>query len=89
MKTNKPLENEEGENTPPKFSNTFKALTVVGYTTGFIIGPMVVFGGIGWWLSKNFDNVLFVFGGLILALIVSNILIFRNTSYIVKKISKR
>lgn len=63
-----------------------KALTVVGYTSGLIFGPMVLFGGIGWWLSERFGTMLFTIGGLLVALIVSNFLIFSNTEKMLKKL---
>lgn len=66
-----------------------KALSVVGITTGFIFGPMALFGGIGWWLTKQYNNNLFVIIAVLLALVVSNILIFRTTETVLKKIGKQ
>ncbi len=62
-----------------------KALAVVGITTGYIFGPMVLFGGIGWLASSRFENKLFLIGGFLIALVVSNILIFRTTEKVLKK----
>ncbi|PIW37148.1 MAG: hypothetical protein COW24_01660 [Candidatus Kerfeldbacteria bacterium CG15_BIG_FIL_POST_REV_8_21_14_020_45_12] len=56
-----------------------RALALVGITTGYIFGPMVLFGGIGWLLGKMFDSRVIVVVSFLLALVVSNVLIFRNT----------
>lgn len=63
-----------------------KGLAMMGYTTGLIFGPLIVFVGIGWWLSERFDQKWIVFIGAIIALITSNLLIFRNTGKFLDKL---
>ncbi len=65
-----------------------KGLLVVGITSGYIFGPMIVFGAIGWWLTNMYDSMLYIFGALIIALVSSNLLIFRNTNRMVYKIGE-
>lgn len=68
-------------------SRTVQALAIVGITSGYIIGPMAILGGIGWWLTNRYDSKLFILGFILLALVVSNLLIFRNTEKVLKKLS--
>lgn len=82
----------DGEETgvrPNRENPYLKGLVVVGITSSYIFGPMLVIGGIGYWLTQRYDNKLFVFGALLIALVVSNILIFKNTNSIVRRISEK
>ena len=83
----KQSENLGGRNT--KQSNLFQALRLVGFTSGFIFGPMIFFGGIGWWLSQRFGSLLYIFVSLVIALIISNLLIFKNTGRMMRRIQNK
>lgn len=63
-----------------------KSLAVVGIVTGFIFGPMLVIGGLGYWLGQQFDTIIFPIVFLLIALVVSNILIFKRTQTITEKL---
>lgn len=67
----------------------FKALAVVGVTSGYIIGPLALIGGLGWWLSQRYNSPFILLGSLFIALIVTNVLIFTRTSALVKQLSKK
>lgn len=70
-------------------SNLFQALRLVGFTTGYIFGPMIIFGAVGWWLSQRFNSLIYLFVALFIALIVSNILIFKSAAQFSKRIQNR
>ena len=50
------------------------ALSMMAYTSASILGPLIVFGGLGYWLSKYFDGKAFLFVGAGIAFIVTSIL---------------
>lgn len=52
------------------------ALSIMAYTSASIFGPLIVFGGIGYWLSKYFGGKTFLFVGIGIAFIVTSILQF-------------
>lgn len=85
----KTVEKQAAQSATPaaNYSSVYlKGLAMMGYTTGLIFGPLIVFVGIGWWLSERFDQKWIVFVGAIIALITSNILIFRNTAKFLDKL---
>lgn len=75
----------EISNSAPK-SKTFLGLAMVGITTGYIFGPMILFGGIGWWLHQRYDNVFILLIAFFIALVTSNFLIFKRTGSALKKL---
>lgn len=66
-----------------------KGLALAGMVSSYIMGPLILFGGIGWYLTQHFGNRAFVIGGVGLAFIVSNILIIKNTTKIINYVKKR
>lgn len=70
-------------------SSMVQALSMVSITTGYILGPMAVLGGIGWWIGKQIDSLLPIMIGLILALVLSNILIFKHTPVVLARLQKK
>ncbi|MCF7820134.1 MAG: AtpZ/AtpI family protein [Candidatus Pacebacteria bacterium] len=65
------------------------ALSLAGYISASIAGPLVVIGGIGWYLDRLFNSspkilILSVF----VAFIVTNILLFRQLKRINKTIDR-
>ena len=82
-------ERQQQEKVPTLGKNTsraVRALSLVGITSGYIFGPMFLFGGIGWWISSRMDSRLPLFIGLAVALIVSNVLLFMNIERHVKTV---
>lgn len=71
------------------FSPLATGLSMVGITTGYIFGPLILFGGIGWYLSEKFNNRLILFGALFVSFMVGNILIFKMTPAVLKKLNLR
>lgn len=63
-----------------------KALALMGITTSYIFVPMVVITGGGWWLSQRFEQQWIVFVAAFISLIISNLLIFKNTEKVLKRI---
>jgi hypothetical protein len=72
--------------TPTASSPYLRGLAMLGIITGYIMGPLLLLGGIGWWLSERYDNLLFVFIGLGIALVTTNVLIFKNTKKQLQKL---
>jgi hypothetical protein len=54
-------------------------LTVLALTTGNILGPLLIFGGIGWYLSELKQSNVYVLVGIGIAFLFSNFLIFSTT----------
>lgn len=55
-------------------------VTALALTTGNILGPLFLFGGIGWYLTDLYNNKWYVIGGIFIAFILSNILIVTTTT---------
>lgn len=65
------------------------ALSLVGYISVCIIGPLLILGGIGWYLDKRFDSgpkILLL--AVLIAFIITNILLFRQLKRINKLIDE-
>lgn len=54
--------------------------------SGYIFAPLLIFGGLGYWLTQKFDNKVFVFACLAAAFFVTMGLMLTNVNKIVKKI---
>ncbi len=82
-------EHPQEEKVPTLVKNTSKAvraLSLIGITSGYIFGPMILLGGIGWWIGERIDSRIPVFVGLAIALITSNVLLFMNIERHVKTV---
>jgi len=66
-------------------SGGVKSLALASTISGYVLGPILLFGCIGWLLSDYYHNRAFVFIGVGTAFITTNILIIRSS----KKITKR
>jgi F0F1-type ATP synthase assembly protein I len=62
------------------FKNTKElAWGMATYTSGSIFGPLVLFGGLGYFIDKYFSTKpVFILVGVLIAFIFSNILIFKK-----------
>lgn len=58
----------------------YPTVTVIALTTGNILGPLILFGGIGWFLTDLYQNKWYVIGGILVAFIMSNVLIITTTA---------
>lgn len=67
-------------------SRAVRALSLIGITSGYIFGPMLLLGGIGWWVGERLDSRIPIFIGLAVALISSNVLLFMNIERHVKSV---
>ena len=68
---------KRGKIPPIKPSYLLKGMALSARISGYILGPLLVLGGIGYWIYKYFDTsriVLFI--AVIIAFFVSNALIF-------------
>lgn len=82
-------EHPQEEKVPTLVKNTsraVRALSLIGITSGYIFGPMLLLGGIGWWVGERLDSRIPVFIGLAVALISSNVLLFMNIERHVKSV---
>lgn len=57
-----------------------ETLAVIALTTGNILGPLFLFGGIGWYLTELYGNKAYVIVGIFVAFILSNVLILTTTT---------
>ena len=60
--------------------------SLAAYSSASILGPLIFFGLIGWYLDKTFQvKHWFVLGGVAVAFIFTNILIWRQVKIIMQK----
>jgi len=65
------------------------ALSSVAYTGVSVFGPLIIFGGIGFYLSKHMEGgKTFLFVGIGIAFIVTNILQFFKVKKLLKKMKE-
>jgi F0F1-type ATP synthase assembly protein I len=63
------------------------ALAISLYSSASILGPIIFFGGIGYFLDRAFGgNNKILLGGIFIAFIFTNILIFHKASSLYKNI---
>lgn len=67
----------------------FLGLSIIFSISGYIFGPMILFGGIGFWLGKKYDSMVFIVVALIIALLISNTLIFKRSHAIAQRLSSK
>ena len=58
-------------------------------STGNILGPLLVFGGIGWAMTNHYGSNKYVIIGIFSAFITSNLLIVTTTSKVLKLIKRQ
>lgn len=73
---------------PQHLLNGAKGLAVAGSISGYILGPLILCGGIGWYLTDRFDNKMFILAGVGIAFILSNVLILKNSARIINSLKK-
>jgi hypothetical protein len=54
-------------------------LMAMAVSSGNILGPLLLFGGIGYLISKQTGSNIYVLAGIFVAFITSNLLIFTTT----------
>ena len=64
-------------------------LTALALSTGNILGPLALFGGIGWLLSERSGSNTYVIVGIFVAFITSNILILTTTTKMMKLVKRQ
>ncbi len=65
------------------------AISTIAYTSASIFGPLIVFGGIGLYLSKHLDKgKVFLFIGIGVAFIFTNILQFFKVRALLRKMNE-
>jgi F0F1-type ATP synthase assembly protein I len=70
--------------------NIAKGLALSATITGYIIGPLIVLGGIGYVLDRVFATSPWILlGSLLLAFIGTNILIYQRSQKIAEKFTKK
>jgi len=68
---------KKGKIPPMKSSYLLKGMALSAMVSGYILGPLLIFGGIGYWIYKHFETsriVLFI--AVLIAFFTSNALIF-------------
>ncbi len=82
MNTNESQDQQQKELVDPvrRLGSGLTGLAIASLVSGYILGPLLLFGGIGWWLTKHYHNRLFVIIGVAVAFVLSNVLIIRNTT---------
>lgn len=81
---------EQGSPSSEKSQNGFfslgKGLMLSATITGYIIGPLLVLGGIGFWLDRYFGTKPWVLlASLAIAFFSTNFLIYKRSNEIAKK----
>lgn len=74
--------------TPQSKSTYGNALALVATLNGYILGPLLLFGGIGYFLYTKYDSLFFMFGGIVLAFVTTITLILKRTQSLVRIASK-
>lgn len=78
---------QRSSETPEKpVFRVWDGLALVAYITSFIIGPLILIGGLGLWLDMRFGGrkiIFFVF--LALAFVISNFLVVRKSKEIISR----
>lgn len=72
---------------PPKERfKVWDGLNLVAHITGLVLGPLLLFGGIGLWLAKALggNKIIFIVS-VLFAFVVSNVLVFRKAADITKR----
>lgn len=89
MNTPEPQKTQETREKNPveQFGKSLTPLAVAGMISGNVLGPLFLFGGVGWLLTERYDNRAFVYLGVGIAFVASNILIIRNATKMTKKTS--
>lgn len=66
--------------------NVWQGLSLVAHITGYILGPLVLIGGLGFWVDRAIGgrNLLFIAFCLI-AFAVSNYLVYKKATDISKR----
>ncbi|PIR57649.1 MAG: hypothetical protein COU71_03105 [Parcubacteria group bacterium CG10_big_fil_rev_8_21_14_0_10_38_31] len=65
------------------------AISAIAYTSVSILGPLIIFGGIGLYLSKHIEGgKIFLFIGIGIAFIITNVLQFFKVKRLLKKMNK-
>lgn len=76
----KPTDQKPPAPLPPKQAFTFLfGLGIIAHITAYIAGPMLLLGGLGWWLDGRYGRKYFTLIGLFIAFITSNYLVFRKS----------
>lgn len=78
---------ESRQETPKKTTfNVWAGVALVAHITGYILGPLVVLGGIGLWLDKTFNGHRIIFiSSVLLAFVVANYLVYKKAIEITKR----
>jgi hypothetical protein len=76
------------ENPIVRMGKGMNGLAVASMISGYVLGPLLLLGGIGWLLTDHYDNKMFVYLGVGLAFISTNILIIRRSSKLTNRPSK-
>ena len=70
--------------------NFAKGMAIAAHITGFIIGPLVIFGGLGYFIDKQIGA--YPWGtliGLLIALVITNLLIVKRTGQMMDKLLRQ
>lgn len=70
-------------------STGMKGLALASMISGYIIGPLVIFGGGGWLLASSTHHRIYIILGIGLAFILTNVLILRNTTKLINFMKKQ
>lgn len=65
--------------------STLKGVAVMSIMSSYIFGPLFIFGGIGLWLTKAYENKIFVYIGVVIAFISTMILILKHSKSTIER----
>lgn len=72
-----------------RFFTASKGLALASMVSSYTLGPLIIFGGLGWYLTHQSGQRIYIVVGVVAAFIVSNVLIIKNTTRIINFVKKR
>lgn len=70
-------------------STRMKGFALASMVSGYIIGPLLIFGGGGWYLASLTHHRIYIILGVGIAFILTNVLILRNTTKLINFMKKQ
>lgn len=87
MEDNKPIENHEAKLEKSKSDKQITTVKTLSFAIQFgfmIVIPLLVLAFTGKWLSARYDNPIYLYAGLILALLISTVWFYKRISDLYK-----
>ena len=88
--SNKQTASTNQPQTKVSYKNMLRGFALAAIVSGYIIGPLLILGGLGWWLDKQYDvGKLVVVLFILVAFVISNALIIIRSKKMIQNFSKK